>query len=245
MLEDDWYNLHKKDAPMGEQSPGFRKKWNNWWYYNKWYVLVIILVSVLVFDFAWSVYQNKTHRPDFQVAYLGGPLGDSTVEQLEQALSELAPDSNGDGQVIVTVNQYNLYSDPDHTQPGSDPVADMADQTRLSADLQIGESTLFLMADPDRFQQDTGMLCGLDGTLAEEAPDAPLYLAWTDCPVLTSLDLGQLESPVLEGDTGIANQDLMQPLYLGRRYLDAEQDPLFYHSFSRFWAVLTAGAPVR
>ena len=244
MLEDDWYNLHKKEDPGAEQAPGFRKKWNNWWYYNKWYVLVIALVGVLVFDFAYSVHEHKANRPDFQVAYLGGSLNDDTVAHLEQALAELAPDSNGDGQVIVTVNQYNLYTGRDSAGSGPDPAAMIAAQTRMSVDLQAGESFLFLMPDPIRFQEDTGILCRIDGSLPEEEPDSalPLYVAWEDCPVLEGLDLGLLTDPMLEEGTGIENQMLMQHLYLGRRYYSAEDDPVFYQNCDRFWSVLTAGA---
>lgn len=246
MLEDDWYHLHKKDEPGTENAPGFRKKWNNWWYYNKWYVLVIALVAVLVFDFVHSVHENKANRPDFQVAYLGGALNDDTVEKLEQALAELAPDSNGDGQVIVTVNQYNLYSGKEGPQLGLDPAAMIAAQTRMAADLQAGESFLFLTPDPIQFQEDTGVLCRIDGTLPEEDPDSamPLYLAWEDCPVLESLDLGLLTDPMLEEGTGIENQALMQHLYLGRRYISPDTDPVFCHSCARFWSVLTAGASI-
>lgn len=247
MLQDDWYNLHKNDESGTEEAPGFRKKWNNWWYYNKWYALVIALVGVLVFDFCWSVHQNRSNQADFQIAYLGAPLTDSTVEHLEQALSELAPDINGDGQIRVTVNQYNLYYGGDENQSAMDPAALVAAQTRMAADIQSGDSFLFLMPDPVKFQQDTGVLCRIDGSLPEEDPDSalPLYLAWADCPVLEKLDLGQLELPMVEENPDISNQELMQNLYLGRRYLSAEDDPVFYRSCARFWSILTAGSSMK
>lgn len=247
MLEDDWYNLHKKDGEQPEEAPGFRKKWNNWWYYNKWYVLVAALVAVLIFDFAYSVHRNRANQPDFQVAYLGPALPDSTVERLEAALTELSPDSNGDGQVLVTVNQYNLYTGEGETDSGFDPAAAMAAETRLSVDLQSGDSFVFLMPDPVKFQAESGILARIDGSLPEEDPDSalPLYLPWEDCPVLAGLDLGELDDPMMGGPTGIANQELMQNLYVGRRYLSADEDPLRYHSSARFWAILTAGSSMK
>ena len=249
MLRDDWYNLHKNDNPGDDSAPDFKKKWNNWWYYNKWYVLVAALVGVLMIDFAHSVWQNKNNQPDLQIAYVGQTLPMSTVDALEQAMVQITPDLNGDGQVLVSINEYDLVGtvyggmDEDHPAP-ADPATAVAAQTRLAVDLQNGDSMLFLMADPEAFQQSTGALCRIDGTLPEETPDSdlPLYLGWSDCPVLDGLDLGLLADPMLSDTVKITNQTLLSELSIGRRFFYHKDQPELDEAFNAFWESLIAGA---
>lgn len=245
MLRDDWYNLHKNDAPEDASKPSFRKKWNNWWYYNKWYVVGALVVLAILIDFGHSIWVNRTNKPDFQIAYLGAMLPQDTTDRLEQALSELAPDANGDGKVIVTVNQYNLYASPEVEDPAPiDPAMNMAAQTKLSVDLQMAESFLFLMPDPEKFQQNTQALSRIDGTFPSDTPDSalPLYLSWKDCPVLAGLDLGMLSESMLDESAQIENQALLENLFVGRRYIDPETDPEYSQACDEFWNALLSGA---
>ena len=242
MLRDDWFNLHKNDA--SGDAPDAKKKWNNWWYYNKWFVIIGLIAAVLVFDFARSIYVNRTNRPDVQIAYLGSPVPDSALDRLEEALTPMAPDANGDGQVIVSVTQYNLYSLPGGPDPTADPATFMAAQTKLAVDLQTGDSMIFLMPDPELFRKDSQALCRIDGTLPEQEPDSgvPLYLAWKDCPVLAGLDLGSVESPVLEDSVEMQNQSFFESMSIGRRWLSGEDDPEAAAMLNEFWNALIAGA---
>lgn len=245
MLRDDWYNLHKNDEPGDGSTPSFKKKWNNWWYYNKWYVVAAVVVIVMLIDFGHSIWVNRMNEPDIQIAYMGAMLPDDTVEHLEQAFTALAPDTNGDGKVIVTVNQYNLYGDPNgSTSFTENPAINIAAQTKLTVDLQSGTSFLFLMPDPETFQQDSHVLSRIDGTLPEDTPDSnlPLYLPWKDCPVLTGMDLGTLSDPMLDESVEISNQAIIENLYVGRRYVDAEKNPEFAQACDEFWNALLAGA---
>lgn len=245
MLRDDWYNLHKNDEPGDASKPDFKKRWNNWWYYNKWYVVAAVVALALLIDFGHSVWVNRMNEPDFQIAYMGSMLPQDTVERLEQAFTELAPDANGDGQVIVTLNQYNLYTSPETEDPAPiDPAINVAAQTKLSVDLQTAQSFLFLMPDPEKFQQEAQALSRIDGTFPADHPDSttPLYLSWTDCPVLAGMDLGMLNDPMLDDAMQIENQSLMEDLYVGRRYMGTKQDPEYIELCDEFWNLLTAGA---
>lgn len=244
MLRDDWYNLHKDDKPGDASNPGFKKKWNNWWYYHKWYVIAGAVAIVLLIDLGHSIWVNRRNEPDFQIAYIGCMLPEDTVEHLEQAFTEIAPDANGDGQVIVRFNQYSLYGSTDIENPVPvDPAINMASQARLSVDLQSGDSFLFLMLDPEQFQKDTNALIRIDGTLPEDTKDSavPMYLPWKDCPVLTAMDLGTLSDPTVDESMEIENQALMENLFLGRRYVDPEQHPEYALSCDEFWNTLLSG----
>lgn len=245
MLRDDWYNLHKNDNSGDASAPSFKKKWNNWWYYNKWYVVAAVLALLMLVDFAYSIWVNRMNEPDFQIAYMGGILPQDTAEHLEKAFAEFAPDANGDGKVIVTLNQYNLYTFPDDkNHVPLDPATNMAAQTKLSVDLQTGTSLLFLMPDPAKFQRDTRILSRIDGTLPEDTPDStvPMYLAWKDCPVLTNMDLGILSDPMIEETVLIDNQAVFENLFLGRRYVASEKDPEYALACDEFWDALLTGA---
>ena len=89
------------------ENPDNRKKWKNWWYYYKWYVIC----GIVFLGIAGSVTGNALglwHKaPDFQIAYIGKTeLPQDTISALEQAFQSIASDFNGDGTITVQINQY-------------------------------------------------------------------------------------------------------------------------------------------
>ena len=69
----------------------------------------------------------------------------------------------------------------------------MAGTTKLAADVQGGLSSVFLLWDPAGFEESTGSLRYLDGTLPAADSDEDwwnMVYKWDDCPVLAGLDLG-------------------------------------------------------
>ena len=58
---------------------------------------------------------------------------------------------------------------------------------------------LFRNKKPEDFGATYPILCHADGTLPGGETDAPLYYRWSDCPVLTGLELGEFEIPVVGG----------------------------------------------
>ena len=237
MLCDDWFKTHRSGS--GEQ-PDARKKWNNWWYYNKWLVLGGVIAAVLVFDFAHSLYVSRHNQPDFQIACVGTPLPQGTADALTEALRAIGPDLNGDGQVLVQVNSYAVYPAEEDAAP--DPAMLAAAQTRLIADIQSGDSFLFLLEDPEQFQEQIGILSRVDGTLPIDTPDSrvPLWLPWTDCPVLAGLELGSFTDVLLGEEFSGDNQAVLAPFFVAHRNPN-HKDP-YNDGCEAFWQQLIAGA---
>lgn len=140
----------------------------NWWYYHKLYVGIAVIAVVLV---VWMVHDVVTRvRPDYRVGYVGSSnLPTDTVTALENTLAAYCDDRNGDGKVVVELVQYNL--DFDSESENTDAYIQMADVTRLSADLSSEDGPyIFIMQDTDyaqQFAETTGDLQYLDGTMPD------------------------------------------------------------------------------
>ena len=75
-----------------------------------------------------------------------------TVTALENTLAAYCDDRNGDGKVVVELVQYSL--DFDSESENTDAYTQMADVTRLSADLSSEDGPyIFIMQDTDYAQQ--------------------------------------------------------------------------------------------
>ena len=220
------------------------EKAGNWWHYHKWQVVVvIILLVVAAFIIKDTFFRAK---PDYQVAYVGlQNLPEDTGTALTEALESFCDDRNGDGQVLVQLNQYavELESGAETT----DAYSQMAGITRLSADLSSSDgSYIFLLEDPETFQEYTGALRYLDGTIPEDGESAKdwenMVYRWTDCPVLTGLDLGTYTGYTLVDDTIGNNQDVMGELYIGCRGTWTDKAAEGYAGDDVIWQKLTEGA---
>ena len=143
-------------------------------------------------------------RPDVQIAYVGThELPVDTVNALQDALTPFCHDENGDGKVVVQVATYNV--DFDAENESTDAYYQMAGVTRLSAELASGGKTyIFLLEDPEGFEKSTGALQYLDGTVDDDPETADpdwreMVYRWTDCPVLTGLELGSYDGGYPDG----------------------------------------------
>lgn len=227
------YQDVKPDAPV-ELTPAEKRR--NWWYYNKWYVCAAAALVVLVAGTVW----RALHRvePDYRVAYVGSlPLLDDAVASLETALASLGEDLNGDGAVVVSLRQY--------VDSSSDTASIMAAQVSLLADVSAQESFLFLLEDPEAFQQQYHTLCRLDGSLPEEGDDSTenSVLAWNACPVLRELELGDYDYDIFGGIITGHTGDLYSRLYIGRRgFWVEDEDPGLRAGYTALWEKLTDGA---
>lgn len=217
----------------------------NWWHYH--WVAVVIGVAAVFFG-GWiikdTVFQT---RPDVQIAYVGThELPVDTVNALQNALTPFCQDENSDGKVVVQVATYNV--DFDVENESTDAYYQMAGMTRLNGDLSSGSKTcIFLLEDPENFEKMTGALRYLDGTTPEDQDDAAadwqqMVYRWTDCPVLTGLDLGNFEGYTALDDITDTNQNALAHLYVGCRGVwDNDQAEAFADGFA-LWDTLTAGA---
>lgn len=221
-----------------------KEKAANWWHYH--WMAVVVAVLVVVFG-VWiikdTVFQT---RPDVQVAYVGtSDLPTDTVTALQDALTPFCSDLNGDGKVVVQVDSYIV--DFDAANESTDAYYQMAGVTRLSAELSSGGKTyIFLLEDPEGFEAQTGALQYLDGTVPDdpETPDADwreMVYRWTDCPVLTGLDLGDYASDAVQSESG-SSQELMSQYYIGIRGAWNKDTADLLAGGEELWNKLTAGA---
>ena len=214
-----------------------QEKAANWWHYHKITVPVVVLAAAMA---AWLVHDMFFRvQPDVQIGYVGTTvLPAETVRALEQALTPYASDSNGDGQVIVQLDQYAV----DFANENADPAGQLAGTTQLTAALAESSGTyLFLLEDPAGFESQIQALQFTDGTLPGEADTGrwqQMVYRWQDCPVLAGLDLGTVSS----GEGSVSGQELLAGVYLGCRGSWAEEVPDAYTRNAALWSALTAGA---
>lgn len=231
-----WLARDVKPEEKRELTP--KEKWKNWWYYHKWHVVIGLIALLCVAGLIRDIVSNRNNQPDFQVAYISATsLPDDTAAALESALAELGEDLNGDGQVLVQVNQYTFSLD------SMDYSSVIAGSTLLMADMSNSDSIFFLMEDPEVFQEQYQILSYSDGVYPEEGEEitAPLWYAWSDCPTLTGLDLGSYTLDyTMEEITG-DSQVLLSGLYIGRRGFPDEADAEYVKGCNTFWEKMIEG----
>ena len=210
----------------GYTKPGKSEKRKNWLCYHKWYVIcgaVLIGIACELIGNALGLWRPS---PDIQIAYVGEtPLPQDTVAALEKAFASMGGDFNGDGKIIVKINQYagnSQSADPDAVYYGT------ASEIALIGDISDCESYLFLMDDPKRFQREQQLLAAPDGSCPDKADYSAddKVLLWSDCPALSGLELGAYSISLFGENMTGSNQELLSELYIGRRcfYTDAVTD---------------------
>ena len=149
---------------MNEYSPAQRL--GNWWHYHKW--LVLLAAALLVIGIVLFIGWFDQTQPDLRVGYVAVQAMDQdTAARLQAALEGLCEDSNGDGQVLVTLEQYIIS----FNGTASDANTQMANMARLSADLRAADGpAIFLLDDPAGLQRSIGALQYLDGAQPPEKP---------------------------------------------------------------------------
>ena len=210
----------------------------NWWYYHKWYVIIGVILLGVAIDLIGSALGLFTKSPDLQIAYIGKvPLPQDTVSALQQAFASLAGDFNHDGQTIVQVNQYVSNSNTDDVDTA---YYQYASEISLIGDISDCESYIFLMEDPQNFQRGYQLLALPDGSCPSEADYSieDKVFAWTDCPILTEMELGSYSEMTMGQTATGSNQELLAGFSLGRRcfYTDDVTDNL--QECSDLWDML-------
>ena len=98
--------------------------------------------------------------------------------------------------------------------------------------------------DPAGFQQTTGTLRYLDGHLPKSDADSDwwnMVYRWTDCPVLTGMELGSYTSDAVQSASG-DSQQLLADYYIGIRGAWLKESASLLENSEPLWASLTAGA---
>ena len=224
------YKDVKPDEPVTYTK---KEKAANWWYYNKWYVIGGAILLAIVANIGYYMLGFGQVKADYYIAYVGTEyLPQQTVSALESTFADLAADSNGDGKVVVRLTQY--------VELGGGNTDDMSytysSTAALLADFERGESCFFILENPELFQEKYSILRTFDSN------DDTLYLPWTSCPVLTSLELGDYQDRVLGEKVSGSSQELLSKLYFARRGFWAENTPSNIEDYDTLWDTLTEGA---
>ena len=231
------YRDVQPDQPV-ELTP--RQKRANWWYYHKWYVLLGVGLLALGSYLGARVLGVGQVKPDYQVAYVGSDaLPEETAAALESALADLGTDCNGDGQVVVQLNQYVMGDNS-----GEGAVYAYAGSTKLMADLNACESYFFLLEDPEAFQENYQVLRRLDGSLPEETDQdyESCCLSWSGCPVLRELPLGEYTEKILDQEIHGDNQERLATLSVARRGFWTERTCSYSQECDVLWDAITRGS---
>ena len=217
-----------------------RQKWANWWDYHKWYVLLGVALLALAIYLGSKALGAGQVLPDYQVAYVGSAaLPEETATALESALADLGVDCNGDGQVVVCVNQYVIGD-----SSGEGAVYNYAISTKLMGDLNACYSYFFLLEDPTAFQERYQILRRLDGSLPDEtaSSDDSCSLSWPQCPVLRELPLGEYTENVLGQEIRGDSQELLSSLSVARRGFWTEETCSYPNECDALWEAITRGS---
>ena len=218
-----------------------RQRLENWFYYNKLWLLVGLVLLWIIGSMLWNVLGIGQVRPDYRIAYVGRlKLPDDCVDALERELATLAEDCNGDGTVTVVVTQYVTTSDNDL----ENQMYSYGSQISILADITEGESHFFLLEDPVDFQLSFQVLANLDGSIPAEDDFEALnkVFRWAACPTLASLELGTYEDSYLDITETGEIQDLLKDFYLGQRYYVGNSTPDHWEAYEALWNILTEGA---
>lgn len=223
--------LCEPSSCLTEQTPkpaAFSRRFKNWWYYHKWYVICGGILLWILIDVTGSAFGLWEKEPDFRIAYVGSePLPEDTVAALEQGFARLAGDFNQDGEVLVQVNQF-IEAAPESVPEAA--LSSYGSEIKLMGDISANESYFFLTDDPEALQRSFQILANSDGS----CPDETDYSAegktvlWSDCSALSEMDLGSYTSGIAGNEVTGDSQELLSGLFLGRRcfYSDKTVDSL-------------------
>ena len=145
----------EKRAEQAVKTP--KGKWNNFWFYHKWHVVIGVVAAVIVI--ATVVSSMKTVQPDYTIGLISrNAYPDEVTSQLGQEMAKYGVDRNHDGKVVVQVMMYQIAPpSASSSLVGSassaapvDPQMAEAYQVKMIADIQSGTSMIFL-TDADSF----------------------------------------------------------------------------------------------
>lgn len=217
------YTRYIQENPEPEEKRVYtrKEKLQTHWLYHKWYYIGGAFAAALIISFIVSIATKID--PDYTIGIIGSSaLPDSTATRLADNLEPFVTDRNGDGNVVVYINQYSVSIGDDDTPV--DPNMQMANMTRLMGDLQTCESMIFLTNDLEGVQTSQQIFGYNDLSFpneGEEVDFSKMGVKWSDCPTLMALDLGQIEIFGVEEGTKMPEaQDIMKNYTIVLRAFD-------------------------
>lgn len=124
-----------------KEKQALQDKWENFWYYHKYHVIAAIFVIFMIAVFI----NDKLAQVDYDYrisAVTDFNLTEEQISELENTFKSIADDRNQDGEVNVQISNYTI------TKEGNvNPQAEIANQTKFMADLETGDSMIFIYTD--------------------------------------------------------------------------------------------------
>lgn len=186
LLDQEEEAINKADSIITANTP--KAKWDNFWYYHKWHILIAVLAALVAAYFVYDVVSRV--KPDYQVMLIteNGYYTDAT-DALAKEMEKYGEDLNSDGKVVVQIVAAQVGSAS--ATGAADPNVQAAGVVRLQADLSDGTSMLFLtdQASFQDTQEKLHVFSYLDGTTpAENATDYDrMRVSLKDCKKLSGL----------------------------------------------------------
>ena len=135
----------EKDKGMktGKTKEDRKKKWDNFWYYYKYHVLIGAFALFCIITFAKDMLEKVSY--DYEIGFLGNySMVEEDKRKIEEWFTENAKDLNKDGEVHVQINDYFIPSEGDK---GYDPQMVMAGQTKFTVDVQSATSMVYFVSE--------------------------------------------------------------------------------------------------
>lgn len=152
-----------KKPQMKEET---RKKIDNFWYYYKIHVLVVVFILFVASVFIKDIVTKVDY--DYSVAFVTEKMmTNEEISSIQSVFEREAEDLNGDGEIHVEVQNYTIPQGD-----SADPQLVAAGQTKLTVDIQEGTSMIFFLS-PGCYEsyKDSGVL----------PADESEYIKFSDC----------------------------------------------------------------
>lgn len=205
-----------------------KSKWDNFWFYHKWHVIIAVIVVAIAVAFIHDMVSKV--NPDYQIALMTQKAYPAEItDALQTEIAKYGKDLNGDGKVVVQINNYVIAQGSDTNKV--DANQQMASVTRLTADISSGQSMIFLCDDANFKNQEksNSLFSYLDGA----APKAgatdydKMRVSWDQCNKLTNLKIN------VQGLSQNDAQKLLSQLSISMRVNPSDSKQKDYYNQSR------------
>lgn len=172
---------------LGEKAARAESKWENFWYYNKWKVIIGAFFAVLIGVTAYQILTKESM--DINVMYAGpGYLNAVQVDSVRSALRSISEDYNGDGKIGAELSMLTCLTEEQieerHQQALAESRAFVINRNantenikQFNNEIGYGESVIY-MIDPslyERVHEVGGFMLLEDIFTEEELRDVELY----------------------------------------------------------------------